>query len=176
MYSKRKSSIIAPAPLTTKFISKQARLHATKSVLFFFVPIHNSLSNTSARLKLVSVSFSLLVTLRKVSRRASCKALRWDKVNTMSRVCITQYRIVFSFHLAKRINHLHCNRLISATQFLTMFQSPWSGLRQKGTILFAFLKWPLSLWPQEHAPRTESNELGESKIAGELWPGQLDKT
>ena len=25
-------------------------------------------------------------------------------------------------------------------------QSPWFGLRQKGTILFAFLRWPLSLW------------------------------
>ena len=33
LYSKRKSSITAPAPLTTKLISKQARLTATKSVL-----------------------------------------------------------------------------------------------------------------------------------------------
>ena len=33
LYSKRKSSITAPAPLTTKLISKQARLNATKSVL-----------------------------------------------------------------------------------------------------------------------------------------------
>ena len=41
----------------------------------------------------------ILVTLRKVSRRASCKALRWDKVITIRRVCI-----IFSFHLAKRIN------------------------------------------------------------------------
>ena len=35
---------------------------------------------------------------RKVSRGASCKALRWGKV-------ITYYRIIFSFHLAKRISH-----------------------------------------------------------------------
>ena len=33
LYSKRKSSITAPAPLTTKRIFKQARLNATKSVL-----------------------------------------------------------------------------------------------------------------------------------------------
>ena len=37
LYSKRKSSITAPTPLTTKLISKQARLKATKSVLVFFV-------------------------------------------------------------------------------------------------------------------------------------------
>ena len=33
LYSKRKSSITAPAPLTTKLISKQARFNATESVL-----------------------------------------------------------------------------------------------------------------------------------------------
>ena len=33
LYSKRKSSITAPGPLTLKLISKQARLNATKSVL-----------------------------------------------------------------------------------------------------------------------------------------------
>ena len=33
LYSKRKSSITAPGPLTTKLISKQARINATKSVL-----------------------------------------------------------------------------------------------------------------------------------------------
>ena len=53
----------------------------------------------------LAVLFYTLVTLRKVSRRASCKALRWDKVITIRRVCIVQYRIIFSFHLAKRINH-----------------------------------------------------------------------
>ena len=102
------------------------------SLFVFFVPTHNSLSNTSDKyLKSVRASswfrchlavyISLLVTLRKVSRRASCKALRWGKVNTIRRVCIVQYRIVFSFHLAKRINHLY-------------------PLRQNGTILFAFLR------------------------------------
>ena len=47
----------------------------------------------------------ILVTLRNVSQRASCEALRWDKVITIRRVCIVPYRIIFSFHLAKRINH-----------------------------------------------------------------------
>ena len=40
--------------------------------------------------------------LEKVSWRAQCKARRWDKVITNRRVCIVQYRVVFSFHLAKR--------------------------------------------------------------------------
>ena len=31
-------------------------------------------------------------------------SLEWDKVDTIRRVCIVQYRIVFSFHLVKRIN------------------------------------------------------------------------
>ena len=47
----------------------------------------------------LAVNISLLVTLRKLSRRPSCKALRWDKVMTIRRVCIVQYRIVFSFHI-----------------------------------------------------------------------------
>ena len=38
--SKRKSSITAPAPLTTKLISKQARLNATKSVLVLLLFIN----------------------------------------------------------------------------------------------------------------------------------------
>ena len=46
----------------------------------------------------LAVYISLMGTLRKVSRGASCKALRWNKVNTIRRVCIVQYRIVFSFH------------------------------------------------------------------------------
>ena len=33
-------------------------------------------------------------------------SLGWDKVDTIRRVCIVQYRIVFSFHLVKRINGL----------------------------------------------------------------------
>ena len=51
-------------------------------------------------LKLVFVPrsvFLLLVTLRKVSQRASCKALRWDKVDTIRRVCISQYLMVYSY-------------------------------------------------------------------------------
>ena len=33
-------------------------------------------------------------------------SLGWDKVATIRRVCIVQYRIVFSFHLGERINRL----------------------------------------------------------------------
>ena len=36
-------------------------------------------------------------------------------------------------------------------------QSPWSGVRQKGIILFAFLRWPLSLWSREQALRSQMN-------------------
>ena len=42
-----------------------------------------------------AVHISLLVTLRKVSWRTSCKALRWVKVNTIRGVCIFQYRAFF---------------------------------------------------------------------------------
>ena len=69
-----------------------------------------------------------------------------QKVNTIRRVCIERYRIVFSFHLAKRISHPDrfsketTKSLVSGTGFL------------------------------------ESNELGESKIAGERakLPGKFD--
>ena len=69
-----------------------------------------------------------MVTLRKVSRRASCKALRWDN------------RIIFSFHLAKRIHDPH---VVGFSKVTT--KSLVSGTGSK-----------------------ESNELGESKLAGEL--------
>ena len=36
LYSKRKSSTTAPAPLTTKLIAKQVRLNATKSVSVYY--------------------------------------------------------------------------------------------------------------------------------------------
>ena len=32
-------------------------------------------------------------------------------------------------------------------------------MRQEGTILFAFLRWPLSLWPREQALRSQMNEV-----------------
>ena len=51
----------------------------------------------------LAVYMLFLVTLRKVFRRASCNALRWDKVNTIRRVCISQYLTVVSFHLDKPI-------------------------------------------------------------------------
>ena len=77
---------------------------------FLFVPIHNSLFNTSdSYLKPVralswfccslAVYFKILVTLRKVSRRASCKAPRWDKVNCDSQSLYRpiSYHILVSF-------------------------------------------------------------------------------
>ena len=69
--------------------------------LLFFSILHAILSSTQVIIIrcCLAVNVSLLVTLRKVSRRASCKALRWDKVMTIRRVCIVQYRIVFSFHI-----------------------------------------------------------------------------
>ena len=87
---------------------------------------------------LLSSYISLLVTLRKLSQRASCKARRWDKVNTIRRVYIVQYRIVFWFQLTKRINHPDPGRV-----------------RQKSTILFAFLGWPLSLWPRKQVSKSQ---------------------
>ena len=84
----------------------------------------------------LAVYISLLVTLRKGSLRASCKPLRWDKVNMIRKVCIGQYRIVFSFHLAKWINHP---------------DPSWD--RKVGYCS----RWPLSLWPREQALRSQAN-------------------
>ena len=59
--------------------------------------------------------------------------------------------VQFSFYLAKRINH------------------PDPGWARAE---FAFLRWPLSLWPRDSGTGSwESNESGDSKIAGELWLG-----
>ena len=69
------------------------------SLLFSILPTILSSTQVVVIRCRVAVNISLLVTLRKVSRRASCKALRWDKVMTTRRVCIVQYRIVFSFHI-----------------------------------------------------------------------------
>ena len=75
-----------------------------------------------ARLKLAWLPFSsllvTLVTLRKVSQRATWKALRWDNVITIRRVWTVQYRIIL-------------------VTFGWKDQSPCSGLRQKGTIIIA---------------------------------------
>ena len=98
--------------------------------LFKPPPLPLFLFEASARLKLVSVPLafavyiSFLVTLRNVSRRALCKALRWDKVDTIRKVCIVQYSTYSHF--------IWLNRSIT-------------GLKQKGTILLAFIGWPLSL-------------------------------
>ena len=87
-------------------------------------PLPPFLCEASACLTLVSVPLTLavyisfLVTLRKVSRRASCKALRWDKVDTIRRVCIVQY---------------------STYSRSIMLKASITGLKQKGAILLAFL-------------------------------------
>ena len=60
-------------------------------------------------LSLVSVPFSsLLLDIGHLEKRFPeriSKALRLDNVVTIRKVCIVQYRIIFSFHFAKRINH-----------------------------------------------------------------------
>ena len=101
-----------------------------------------------------AVYISLLVTLRKLSQRASCKARRWDKVNTIRRVCIVQYRIAFWFQLTKRINHPDLGRV-----------------RQKDTILFAFLGWPLSLWPRKQVSKSQISWT-RAKMQVNFDPGQ----
>ena len=45
LYSKQKSSITAPGPLTLKLISKQARLNATKSVLVLLQIVQQTVGN-----------------------------------------------------------------------------------------------------------------------------------
>ena len=77
----------------------------------------------------------------KVSRRASCKALRWDKgITIRSLHRPISYYILASFkNLRKWINH------------------PDPGGDKKGTKLFAFLRWPLGLWSREQALRSEMN-------------------
>ena len=82
-------------------------IHSLPLFFFFFTltTILFSRQVTSQLRCLLAVYVQLMVILTKVSRRASCKALTWDKVITIRRVCVVQYSIVFSFHLAKRINH-----------------------------------------------------------------------
>ena len=63
----------------------------------------------SARLKLVLAPFSSLYFvighLEKSFPESIMQSSQMDKINTIRRVYIVQYRIVFWFHLAKRINH-----------------------------------------------------------------------
>ena len=72
------------------------------SLVILYAPTHNSLSNTndnylkSVRAGSVPFSSSHFV-IGHLSRRPSCKAMKWDKVNTICRVCIVQYRIVLYY-------------------------------------------------------------------------------
>ena len=91
-----------------------------------------------------------MVTLRKVSRRASCKALRWDKVITIRRVCIVQYRIIFSFHLLWLNGLITLIRAETERYDIVRFSKVTTKSLASGTGSY------------------ESIELGESKIAGEL--------
>ena len=65
LYSKRKSSITAPAPLTTKLISKQASLNATKSILVFLIFLSGNLSGNS-RFPLSRLKSSRLVSWKMI--------------------------------------------------------------------------------------------------------------
>ena len=81
-------------------MSRRTQVSGETSICFVVVvvfhPTHNALLNTCDCL---AVYISLLVALRKVSGRASCKALRWDKVITIRRVCICQYELYSRFIL-----------------------------------------------------------------------------
>ena len=80
-------------------LGRSARPPFMNTVYSFFNISDSYHFEISGRPKLVSVPFYILVTLRKVSSRASCKALRWHKVITIRIVCIVQYRIIFSLNL-----------------------------------------------------------------------------
>ena len=72
-------------------------------------------------------------------------------------VCIAKYLTVFTFHLTKLI------------------KSPWSWLKQKGTILFAFLRSPLRLWPWKQGSRSQIY-LARAKLQANFDQGQDVKT
>ena len=108
--------------------------------LLIFFPVHNSFFNTSdSYLKSARASswfrcrfavlFYILVTLRKVSRRASCKALRWDKVIMIRRVCI--------------VNIVLYSRFIWLNGSITLIRAETERYD-----IVRFLRWPLSLWPR----------------------------
>ena len=99
---------------------------------------HKNCGNTGKIIKIscercIFVKFDIYFILR--------KALRWDKVIiTIRSVCIVQYRIVFSFHLAKRINH------------------PYPGWdREVRYRTLDVLRWPGVLWSREQALRSKMN-------------------
>ena len=72
-------------------------------------------------------------------------------------VCIAKYLTVFTFHLTKLI------------------KSPWSWLKQKGTILFAFLRSPLRFWPWKQRSRSQIY-LARAKLQANFDQGQDVKT
>ena len=67
------------------------------SLVFCFVPTLNSLFNTSDS---YLVPLKLALGHLEVSRRASCQALKWDKIITIRIVCIVQYRYYASLNQA----------------------------------------------------------------------------
>ena len=106
-----------------KFTFFPSRPHSSLPRGCFFLSTQNSLSNTSVwllfeisaylNLKLVSVPFSSFYSLYFVighleKRPGEHHVKLWDGTKLMRfacRVCIVHYHIVFSFHLAKRMNH-----------------------------------------------------------------------
>ena len=90
-----------------------------------------------------------MVTLRNVSRRAPCKALRWDKVITICRVCTVQYlnnRVFLSVRAITRNGY-------TVTSWDMAIWPPKLGARYKvPSELFSGLK--SSLFPQGFAHNT----------------------
>ena len=91
----------------------------------------------SARLKLVSVPFSgLLLDIGHLQKRFPGEHHESSEMGQSYYVSQCLHRPI-SYYILVSFGYTN--------------QSSWSGLRQKGTILFPFLWWPPSLWPREQA-------------------------
>ena len=91
----------------------------------------------SARLKLVSVPFSsLLLDIGHLQKRFPGEHHESSEMGQSYYVSQSLHRPI-SYYIFVSFGYTD--------------QSSWSGLRQKGTILFPFLWWPPSLWPREQA-------------------------
>ena len=91
----------------------------------------------SARLKLVSVPFSsLLLDIGHLQKRFPGEHHESSEMGQSYYVSQSLHRPI-SYYILVSFGYTD--------------QSSWSGLRQKGTILFPFLWWPPSLWPREQA-------------------------
>ena len=98
----------------------------------------------SGRLKLVSVPFSSLVLY--------IGHAPWEKFPGEHHVKLWDGTKLLRFAESASSNIVLYSRFIWLNGSITLI-----GLREKGTILFAFLRWPLSLWPREQALRSQMN-------------------